>query len=146
MAYSAEDRENITVRGIRIDYHSTRMVKQYQESMRKENWEREKHDFIKMNQYWYVFIGHLNRDHIAKIAGLKIYDFAVPQDWFDANMKEIKRRGGAIWVYDGAKCRMFGCPMFWDDVENIAIETMKKYSPKIPMPPSRYPHITHRRR
>jgi hypothetical protein len=120
----------INVHGKTIHYMSARLIKAYKDDD-PYSFEKDKHQYIKVNPYWYAFIGHINRSEFADIAGLKVFDMAVPQDWFDAHFAEIKKRGGVLWSYDG-KCKTFGCPIFWDQVYHEAIKTLKKYAPVKP--------------
>ena len=41
-------------------------------------------------------------------------DSAVPQAWFDENIVDIRRRHGAVWLYNNES--PFGKPMFVDEL------------------------------
>lgn len=55
-------------------------------------------------------------EELAKAAGLKSFDYAVPMDWM---MKGIKltglNMGIVVWSYDGPKGGIFGYPVALDD-------------------------------
>lgn len=53
---------------------------------------------------------------LCDAAGLKSWDGAVPQPWFDAHREEIRERGGVVWCYDEHVVgkTLFGVPVFYD--------------------------------
>ena len=78
----------------------------------------------------YVFVGGGwcvqadTKDDIMQLAGYpEPWDTAVPQPWFDANLGEIKLRGGwAVWHYPPGS--LFGEPVFAEDAMKRAQHTV----------------------
>lgn len=55
-------------------------------------------------------------DREQRIAQLKTFDYALPQEWFDNALRVtgINPAGHIVWCYDDAK--MFGAPMPIDEI------------------------------
>ena len=72
---------------------------------------------------WHVFADTV-RDR-CDLAGLKVWDGAVPQAWYDENRQEIADRGGwVVWHYPEGN--ILGEPMFADEVDALAIANVRR--------------------
>lgn len=57
-------------------------------------------DFVYLVDDLYLHTGFSNGDLYRAIFGNWVtFDYAVPQEWFDAHMDGIRSRGGVVWVY-----------------------------------------------
>jgi hypothetical protein len=54
-------------------------------------------------------------------------DLAVPQPWFDANLDQIRRRGGVCWYYpESGRGRLFGRPLYLDVVMRLYYSRLRR--------------------
>jgi len=85
------------------------------------SWMKDDHakfEWIADDLYLYV---DFSRDTLYKAINIGTIDFAVPQEWYEAHMDEIKSRGGVIWYY--AEHDYFGQPYF-DDSAMCTLKTL----------------------
>jgi hypothetical protein len=129
MSYKDEVK-HVTINGQSVPYYSVDAVKKHAKLIQGEYWEQQKEYYVKVNPYWYTYTRTFNGHEWSKIAGITTIDFAVPQAWFDKNIKEIRRRGGVAWWYDRER---FGEPLFFDDLRAMAMKNIKKYAPPKPV-------------
>lgn len=71
------------------------------EQMIKETYPKFKRtDFMYLVDDLYLYKGFSRGTMYEAIFGNWItYDYAVPQNWFNTNLRMIKDRGGCVWVY-----------------------------------------------
>jgi|WetSurMetagenome_2_1015567.scaffolds.fasta_scaffold02632_12 hypothetical protein len=122
------ERKEVRINGVEVVYYSDRAVKEHAKLLEGRYWEQEKKSYIKVNQHWYTYSRNWNGEDWRRLAGIETIDFAVPQQWFDKHYAEIKKRGGAAWLYDNN--RTFGEPIFFDQIERMAMVNLKKFAPK----------------
>jgi len=126
MAYK-DDVKNVTINGQDVTYYTTDAVKKHAALLKGDYWEQTKHHYVKINPGWYVYIANFRGHEWSKVAGIKTIDFAVPQSWFDANIAEIRKRGGAAWWYDRES---HGEPLFFDQLRAMAMKQINAHAPK----------------
>ena len=80
--------------------------------------EHKKIEWITGDLYLYT---DFSRGQLYKAINLGTFDWAVPQDWFESHMDEVKARGGAVWYY--SEKDYFGQPYF-DDNALCALKTL----------------------
>lgn len=69
-------------------------------------------------QWFYNDDGANTRSRILEFLGYKVWDYALPQDWFDNFMQEKHKRPVGVWCYDKHYTKsIFGEFLAWSDVE-----------------------------
>lgn len=80
--------------------------------------EHKKFEWITGDLYLYT---DFSRGQLYKAINLGTFDYAVPQEWYEAHINEIKSRGGVVWYY--AENDYFGHPYF-DDNAMCTLKTL----------------------
>jgi len=78
------------------------------------------YDYLHLGDGWRVHAD--NKRDRCELAGIAIYDTALPQSWYDDHTADMQARGGwAVWSYPAGN--LFGEPVFADTIERLARET-----------------------
>lgn len=80
--------------------------------------EKDKFEWITGDLYLYT---DFSRGQLYKAINLGTFDWAVPQEWFETHLEEIRSKGGVVWFY--AEKDYFGKPYF-DDSAICALKTL----------------------
>jgi len=122
-----ENVKTVTINGEPVTFYSQAML-DYQKTHNPRSWEIQRHHYKKITPKWYIMTYTMSNGKWANLAGLKVFDYAVPWEWQKKNQAELNRRGGAVWWYDGD--RRFGEPLFYDDIQKMALKHIKAHVPK----------------
>lgn len=116
-----------TVNGEDISYYSTLALKNHAK-VNPRAYEAHKGTYVKVLPGWYIQTMFMTKGKWANIAGLKVFDWAIPVEWQRQHQSELNKRGGAVWWYDNDK--RWGEPLYFDAVKKMAMSNIKKQAPR----------------
>ena len=115
------------INGERVTFYSD-IALAWHKKKNPNDYEHAKEHWIKAAPGWYISTRYMTNGHWAKLAGLGVFDWAVPLDWQKQHQSELNKRGGAVWWYDNDK--RWGEPLYFDTVKKMAMSNIKKHAPR----------------